>query len=351
MTAPVDDNPEEGPSEHSIPPWLRQRSTRRSPASRGVPLFDDRPRFGDEASNADPSLRDLRIKFAMAPQQMPEPPVRERSLWRPVASIVALVAAAAIGANVLTLSTAGRPAVEQASSQAGARGRQAAPSPMVAAPARLVSTEQQRNAVNEAVPLPVKLSGGQAAGTLAISGLAPGTLISVGTPVELDGWHVPATEAEGALILPPADFTGIMDITVALVLPTGEVGDRRTARLDWTASPLAAAPGVPSASPAVQPAVSISRSAEEIAALVERGRAFLAAGDIASARLMLQRAAEGGDSAAALMLGSTFDPKLLGRLAAIGITPDPAQAARWYRHAANLGSAEARGRLDALSSR
>jgi hypothetical protein len=86
----------------------------------------------------------------------------------------------------------------------------------------------------------------------------------------------------------------------------------------------------------------------EIAALVTRGDAFLSAGDIASARLFYERAADAGDSAAALRLGATFDPNFLDRAGVRGNPGDPAQAQSWYRRARDLGNAAAAERLKKL---
>ena len=90
---------------------------------------------------------------------------------------------------------------------------------------------------------------------------------------------------------------------------------------------------------------------EEVGLLVKRGEDFLAAGDIAAARLVLQRAAEARDARAALVLGSTYDPILLGRLSIRGIPPDIALARSWYERAKEFGSAEAPQRLEMLVSR
>jgi hypothetical protein len=114
-----------------------------------------------------------------------------------------------------------------------------------------------------------------------------------------------------------------------------------------------AAPIAPAA--VAQPAAVASTNAvvrldsEEIATLVKRGRDFLTNGDLASARLLLRRAAEAGSAAAALALGSTFDPQVIQRLGAIGATPDVAKARRWYEKAAELGSDAAAGQLAKLS--
>ncbi len=100
--------------------------------------------------------------------------------------------------------------------------------------------------------------------------------------------------------------------------------------------------------PPVQPPAGQHLSTTEIAALVTRGDAFLSAGDIASARLFYERAADAGDSTAALRLGATFDPDFLGRVGVRGNPGDPAQAASWYRRARDLGDAAAAEHLKNL---
>jgi hypothetical protein len=80
---------------------------------------------------------------------------------------------------------------------------------------------------------------------------------------------------------------------------------------------------------------------DEIAVLVKRGKDFLTNGDLASARLLLQRAAEAGSADAAMALGATFDPLVIRRLGAIGAEPDAARARQWYQKAVALGAAGA----------
>lgn len=74
-------------------------------------------------------------------------------------------------------------------------------------------------------------------------------------------------------------------------------------------------------------------------------------GDVASARLFYERAADAGDARAALLLGGTYDPAFLEQLGAQGMRGDAAQAAAWYRRARELGDAEAAERLKAMGSR
>lgn len=90
---------------------------------------------------------------------------------------------------------------------------------------------------------------------------------------------------------------------------------------------------------------------DELAGLVTRGQALLSEGDIASARLLLRRAAEAGDVNAALALAGTYDRAELARLNVIGVAPDAAQAKLWYTKAVEHGSAEAVRRLQQLAQR
>jgi TPR repeat protein len=104
-------------------------------------------------------------------------------------------------------------------------------------------------------------------------------------------------------------------------------------------------PAMPEPEPAAAPVL----GQDEIAALLARGKSFLLNGDIASARLVLRRAAEAGSADAALALGSTFDPRVIERLGAIGVTSDPKQAREWYEKAAQLGSPAAPRQLSLLA--
>jgi hypothetical protein len=110
-----------------------------------------------------------------------------------------------------------------------------------------------------------------------------------------------------------------------------------------------AAPAPPSSTREASLPAQPSLDPEEIAVLLRRGQDFFANGDLASARLMFRRAAEAGDARAALSLGATFDPNVLGKLPVLGAAPDIAQARTWYRRAAELGSAEASRRIEQLT--
>src|ERR1700730_12586923 len=94
--------------------------------------------------------------------------------------------------------------------------------------------------------------------------------------------------------------------------------------------------------PAPQPVTVGPRlSASEIAALMVRGDSFLAAGDIASARLFFERAADSGDGRAAMRMAMTFDAAFLERAGVHGLRSDPERAAFWYQRARDLGAVKA----------
>jgi TPR repeat protein len=90
---------------------------------------------------------------------------------------------------------------------------------------------------------------------------------------------------------------------------------------------------------------------EEIKLLMERGKRFAADGDLASARLFFQRAAEAGDAVAALALGATYDPAIIGELGMVGALGNAAKSRAWYERAAALGSSEAARRLGLAADR
>jgi hypothetical protein len=111
-----------------------------------------------------------------------------------------------------------------------------------------------------------------------------------------------------------------------------------------------AAPPAPAAPP-VPAAPQVRRmDPDELANLMQRAQGFLATGDLPSARLLLERAADGADANAALMLARTYDPDVLGAQDIRNIVPEPAKARAWYQKAAQLGSADAQRRLAQLAN-
>jgi hypothetical protein len=117
------------------------------------------------------------------------------------------------------------------------------------------------------------------------------------------------------------------------------------------AAPAAAAPPPMTAAPLIAaPAPARVIDAAELALLMKRAKEMLISGDIPAARLLLRRAADAREAAAALMLAQTYDPDVLGTQDARNIVPDPEAARAWYQKAAQLGSAAAQRRLTQMQN-
>jgi hypothetical protein len=122
------------------------------------------------------------------------------------------------------------------------------------------------------------------------------------------------------------------------------------------APPVSPAPAQPqidreesTAAPPVSPVLAQRQiDREEITVLINRGKDLIANGDLAAARLVLQRAADANDAEAALALAATYDPVVLRELKVYGFTADAAMARAWYQRARELGSAAALKRLEIL---
>jgi hypothetical protein len=98
------------------------------------------------------------------------------------------------------------------------------------------------------------------------------------------------------------------------------------------------APGSSTATPATE---DVSRlSAGQITELLARGDSFLHSGDVASARLFYERAADAGDWQAAIRMGATFDATFLGRVG-VRAVGDPIKAQSWYTRALDIGAPKA----------
>ena len=89
----------------------------------------------------------------------------------------------------------------------------------------------------------------------------------------------------------------------------------------------------------------------QVGALLARGDRLLSIGDVTSARLFYERAADGGAGLAALRLGETYDPVFLDRVHLRGVRADLGAASSWYRRARDLGTADAEVLLRGLETK
>ena len=111
--------------------------------------------------------------------------------------------------------------------------------------------------------------------------------------------------------------------------------------------PVAVQPAPPQPAPP-QPARALD--ADTLAGLMTRAKSLIGVGDIAAARLLLERAANAQDATATLLLAQTYDPAVLGTRDSRSVNADATAARDWYQKAAALGSADAQQRLAQLSN-
>jgi hypothetical protein len=142
----------------------------------------------------------------------------------------------------------------------------------------------------------------------------------------------------------------------ASVAPASPVARSAVAPFPAPSAPGSALAFAPAAAPAVAPAPAQpapprmpAGDTDEVQLLLKQGQDFVAAGDLATARVVLRRAAQAGAAAAAFTLAQTYDPKVLAKMRARGVEPDPAEARRWYEMAQKLGSSEAGRQLERLA--
>jgi TPR repeat protein len=163
----------------------------------------------------------------------------------------------------------------------------------------------------------------------------------------------PTAAPASAETAPPADPTAAPASaeTAPPANPTAVPASAETARpADPTAVPASAETGAQD----VQAAVTADKAppplpAEQITALVARGDAFVQTRDIASARLLYERAADAGNGRAALRMGESFDPAFLDSIGISRMLGDRRLALSWYRRACDLGDSEAVQLLQKLS--
>jgi hypothetical protein len=289
----------------------------------------------------DVAIKELRERLALAPDQPPEPPMRDdgSAVFGMVGRLAGLVALAAIAAYGFVWFSAPR---NQAEIQGFA---------LAAAPNALLGRRPAAPAVSRA-------------------GLGPANLNSGSFKPAV--FQPPAASADKADLLRSPDEAPPVD-RPRLLAPVpwpaqdggGDLADKRRETPTTGAAALAAVPApaahaVPPQRPAPAeteiaiappPAAAPSIATEDNAAFLARGRTFLTNGDVAAARLAFRRAAEGGDAQAALAFGGTFDPLVLRSLGVIGVPADLDQARSWYQKAAELGSRDAPQRLDQLAQR
>lgn len=214
--------------------------------------------------------------------------------------------------------------------------------------------ENQQAFTNEPISLAVNVDEARRNESLLLDGLVQGTTLSAGTSATRSSWQLSPDKLAGLYLYAPKDFVGVMDTTVKLLNRDKRVLDSRGMQLKWISRP-AQQPSARAVASAREEAPlgvrtdstsSPARTVKpidpgEAEMLMQRGRDFLATGDISAARVAFQRLADAGISDAALALAKTYDPSYLASHNVVGVQGDSAMARTLYKRAKELGSAEA----------
>ena len=345
------------------PPWVRDdaRMATLVPDSAKIewPPRSRRPVAAGRGFSGDLAARELPRQVRLDPEKVPEPIKvgKERSGARLALRICAAIGAAAIAAGAIVtvpLIRSGANAEVLGSAimalvvGGGKQDQLAATTPEP----RLLLRDD-RGETNEILPVGIEIDGNRAGVGIVLSGLAPDSQLSTGSPLGVSGWRLDADQLEGLQIRPPRDYVGAMNLMVDLRLSGDRLADSKGLRLEWVArpqiqpaavvapaaAPPATSPQAPPAEPQTQPqTAALHLDPAEIAILLKRGQDALNNGDLVAARLLLQRAAAAGSADGALALAQTFDSAVIGRLGAVGVAADAAKAREWYQKAARLGS-------------
>jgi hypothetical protein len=411
--------------------WLRERSNDSAP----IPLGRVRDKQdGPAQRNSDETVVQLRpvegreqraarqadvfaVAVAKAMQEELEPQfveapsiLQKRRTFSIAARIAAAAGVAALAALVLVLAFPAPQGTEEDVSSALPTWQSLKSSLFPAQQPKHTPTLVVRNGsglVNETLPLGVNVNFATPGVTITIDRIPTGASLTVGKPMGISEWRVPAKEISEASIVPPPDFVGTMNLTAELRGSDGAALVRGVVRLTWTpaksgdaagmsisatTAPTAPAPQPaiapipqPAAVPMPQPAVAplpqqtavaapvpppqqpvvVSTappdtarveppvrdiSPAEVAGFIKRAQELLATGDLQAARLLLLRAAEARDARAALSLAKTYDPSLTKQFVGADQGADLAQARNWYQKAQEWGSPEAKQQLEALVS-
>lgn len=235
-----------------------------------------------------------------------------------------------------------------------------------------LGVEDQSGTINAPLPIGVDVANPTPGATVKLGGLLPGTTLSAGAASGPGEWRVGVADLSKALMTPPRNYVGSMAIVAELQGGDGQVIVRSRVRYAWKQPVVETRERVDVAPAAAKPPAAVKAEAPktdapaatkaeaspptrqidpaEVALLLKRSEELLASGDLAAARLLLQRVAETHNARAALELGATYDPIVIKQRGIFSAAPDPALAQAWYQRARDWGSVEASKQLEALAS-
>ncbi len=199
----------------------------------------------------------------------------------------------------------------------------------------LVHPEQAALANDEAVKLPMTVSGSAEeldGHYLIISGLKRGSRMSSGVELMFDTWRIDVAKLDDLQLVVPAGFARRMHLDIELRRADGTVREK--------SSLVIAMPGA---------AAQIAKDTDDDGGLdpnvrrdVDQGEVQIDNGNLQGARILFKRAAANRSARAAMLLGGSYDPSLIAAYkTAIPPKADIAEARRWYQRAIELGGSRA----------
>jgi hypothetical protein len=240
--------------------------------------------------------------------------------------------------------------------------------PATQRPAPTLIVRNHSGTLNEPLELGVSVQPAEPGVTVIVKGLPVGAKLTAGEQMGLTEWRMAADEAANAVVIPPQDFAGDINLAAELRNADNLALVTSVIQLNWKAPPpppppppvaapaapppqVAAAPAAPEPAPApAPPAPRADPSTNEVDGLVRRAQEMLLMGEVKAARALLLRAADARDAGAAYLLAKTYDPILPRQPGAADAGPDLAQARSWYQKAREWGAPEAQRQLDALAT-
>jgi hypothetical protein len=358
VSAPIHHDKDLDPALMYAPPRVRDQEQPAATESNAPPVDwpwrrrrDDNPDFDDEQPLTDMPLADMPHRLTLDPEWLPEPPPADdgHDLWKLTLRAAGVLGFAALVAWVVVSIPSAR-----------RFGHEALQANLSGAPAAS-DAERQAAAFPAATAMHQDRTDAQAA-------IVEKAVQQARNHVEGGGFAVASASASAGPAVPPRQALAVaardeqptmQPPIVQPAAPPVVVAARDPAPPQPAAAPMpqaqpAQAEPAPPAAAATQtaPANFVTRQLDrdEVVSLLKRGEDFINAGDLASARLLLRRAAEAGDMRAALMLASTFDPNVLRTLGVPELGADVAKARLWYERALQFGSTEAPRRLQELAN-
>jgi hypothetical protein len=169
---------------------------------------------------------------------------------------------------------------------------------------------------------------------LILSGLPAGSGLTGAERISSDSWLLTPASLARLEITIPEWSAYLLEIGVELRRTNGVVAAGTTA---WIM-----------VSPPAAPKMSQKPDPVALKELLDKSNQLLSKGDVVAARALYERAVDMGSAAAALSLGSTYDPNRLWSLGVFGMVGNKERARHWYRRAEQLGHPEANERMRSL---